>query len=720
MVRIGEMLSNKIHGYDPPPPKKKKQSDSGDESHVSPPPPPKKKSAKSFLNDEAEVSGDDSGDESLLEETESDKEFLDDRDNLSETSDIPPNPYLDKEELSLDQIEEVLFSQSDNLSETSDIPPNLYIDKEEVSLDQIEEVMQSPPVVMTQSQIPPTPEKTARKSSFQSNPQNFIDNNIFNCLSPLENSHQHPREIYAVMILKWTSDDSRPFSIVEKDFDIDFLASQSKPISGIYMTEFQECCFLVVQYSSKVYFKTFKNSLERIICRPLKAFYVNKGVKNGNLNKLNDLTQKCDTKSCTVGVVTFLGQDHLEDEGQMSSKSGQFNIGMLKDFAIEYEITVHDDLIVRYCRLRNPSVRGTVGSKKCNCGCGVPADVHEYHRVNASLFYQSAQSSTWAKTCSSEAQAHVHARLANTPISKVFAEWFVNYSPFKNRNVNEVFIEEHQDQLNMNFLPFASNPHMVKRGQPLKLACMAIHEVLKLFCSAVEQWKHRTLVLSGPSDSGKSTFGSVLLSILGPLDSVAISLEHKDDMFELGHTYKKHCILIEDALADSWEKMLTNLRNAFDGQIMTFNPKYGKTRSGIFGRSIVTTNMSREEVLAYVGNRRSEEIAKTGMRRFPTWIYLRQPPPFEGSNKYSLNKSDCEYLFHLNIQSLVKLLVNENDHDRIFKTVDGAQLFFEKMAILSTNDLISAFDVTGDSDNWPRNLRSLTFSNSASLCTPVN
>ena len=166
--------------------------------------------------------------------------------------------------------------------------------------------------------------------------------------------------------------------------------------------------------------------------------------------------------------------------------------------------------------------------------------------------------------------------------------------------------------------------------------------------------------------------------------------------------------------------MLTNLRNAFDGQIMTFNPKYGKTRSGIFGRSIVTTNMSREEVLAAVGNRRSEEIAKTGMRRFPTWIYLRQPPPFEGSKKYSLNKSDCEYLFHLNIQSLVKLLVNENDHDRIFKTVDGAQLFFEKMAILSTNDLISAFDVSGDSDNWPRNLRSLTFSNSASLCTPVN
>ena len=48
-----------------------------------------------FINDEAEVSGDDSGDESqVLEETESDKEFL--NDNLSETSDIPPNPYLDK------------------------------------------------------------------------------------------------------------------------------------------------------------------------------------------------------------------------------------------------------------------------------------------------------------------------------------------------------------------------------------------------------------------------------------------------------------------------------------------------------------------------------------------------------------------------------------------------------------------------------------------------
>ena len=495
------------------------------------------------------------------------------------------------------------------------------------------------------------------------------------------------------MILKWTFDDNRPFSIVEKDFDIDILASQTKPISGIFMTEFQECCFLVVQYSSKVYFETFLNSLQKIICRPLAAFYVNKGVKNGNLTKLNDLIQKCDTKSYTVGVVTFLGPDKLEDDSQMSSvKAGQFNISMLKDFAIEYNITVHDDLIARYSRLRNPSVRGTVGSKKCNCGFGVPADVHEYHRVNASIFYMSAQSSTWAKTCSSEAQAHVHAHLANTPISKVFSEWFVNYSPFKNRNVNEFFIEEHQDQLNMNFLPFSSNPSMVRRSQPTKMACMAIHEVIKLFCSAEEQWKHRTLVISGPSDSGKSTFCSVLLSILGRLDSCAISLEHKD-MFELGHTYKKHCVLIEDALIDSWEKMLTNLRNAFDGQIMIFNPKYGKTRSGIFGRSMVTTNMSYEEVLAGVGNRRSEEIATTGLRRFPTWIYLRQPPPFPDSKKYSLNKADCEYLFHLNIQSMVKLLVNETDHDRVFITVDGAQAFFEKMAIFAQNDLISAFDI---------------------------
>ena len=92
---------------------------------------------------------------------------------------------------------------------------------------------------------------------------------------------------------------------------------------------------------------------------------------------MNDVIQKSDAKSNTVGVVTFLG-DKLEDDSQISSvKAGQFNISILKDFAIEYNITVHDDLIVRYSRLRNPSVRGTVGSKLCNCGCGVPADVHE-------------------------------------------------------------------------------------------------------------------------------------------------------------------------------------------------------------------------------------------------------------------------------------------------------------------------------------------------------
>ena len=171
-----------------------------------------------FINDEAEVSGDDSGDESqvLLEDTESDKEFLDD--NLSEISDIPPNPYLDKVSVSLEKnIEDNIFS------------PQSSVD------------IQSPPAaaVITQSQIPPTPEKTARKFSFESKPQDFIDNNIFNCLSPLENAHQHPREIYAVMILKWTFDDNRPFSIVRKDFDIDFLASQTKLISGIFPTEVQ-------------------------------------------------------------------------------------------------------------------------------------------------------------------------------------------------------------------------------------------------------------------------------------------------------------------------------------------------------------------------------------------------------------------------------------------------------------------------------------------------
>lgn len=165
--------------------------------------------------------------------------------------------------------------------------------------------------------------------------------------------------------------------------------------------------------------------------------------------------------------------------------------------------------------------------------------------------------------------------------------------------------------------------------------------------------------------------------------------------------------------------MLTNLRNAFDGQIMTFNPKYGKTRSGIFGRSMVTTNMSSDEVVAGVGNRRSEEIARTGLKRFPTWIYLRQPPPFPGSKKYRLNKADCEYLFHLNIQSMVKLLLSETDRDRVLKTVDGAQFFFEKMAVLDKNDLMTAFDNTGDSGDWPRSLHSLTFSTASSMCRPM-
>ena len=54
------------------------------------------------------------------------------------------------------------------------------------------------------------------------------------------------------------------------------------------------------------------------------------------------------------------------------------------------------------------------------------------------------------------------------------------------------------------------------------------------------------------------------------------------------------------------------------------------------------------------------------------------------------------------------------------KTLDGAQVFFEKMAVLPQNDFISAFDNTGDSDYWPRNLQSLTFSNSASMCSPIN
>ena len=53
--------------------------------------------------------------------------------------------------------------------------------------------------------------------------------------------------------------------------------------------------------------------------------------------------------------------------------------------------------------------------------------------------------------------------------------------------------------------------------------------------------------------------------------------------------------------------MLTDLRNAFDGQQMTFNQKYAKTKTSTFGRTMVTTNMTQDDVEVAVGNIRKKE-----------------------------------------------------------------------------------------------------------------
>ena len=73
------------------------------------------------------------------------------------------------------------------------------------------------------------------------------------------------------------------------------------------------------------------------------------------------------------------------------------------------------------------------------------------------------------------------------------------------------------------------------------------------------------------------------------------------------------------------------LNPPLDGQQMTFNQKYANTRTSTFGRMMVTTNMTRNDVESAVGDIRTKDIAQIGLRRFPTWIYLRYSPPFPNS-----------------------------------------------------------------------------------------
>ena len=85
-------------------------------------------------------------------------------------------------------------------------------------------------------------------------------------------------------------------------------------------------------------------------------------------------------------MLTFLSKEE-DSSVTPDEKDQKFNISMMKDWTIEYRITTQDEIIVKYSKLRNAPVRAHVGSRKCDCGCGMPFDVHEFHRQNDMLYF---------------------------------------------------------------------------------------------------------------------------------------------------------------------------------------------------------------------------------------------------------------------------------------------------------------------------------------------
>jgi hypothetical protein len=399
---------------------------------------------------------------------------------------------------------------------------------------------------------------------------------------------------------------------------------------------------------------------------------------------------------CPFSAKTIL---YITAQGDLTKASDpQFCIKKLQNFAFLYEITDCETLNRVYVeiatndpipylnhnqdfgtpawvkRMRNRELKGDdhhemtedgggIDQLRCFCGCGCSLADHKGHSKNADLFYARSDQH---KICV-QATANVHNRLifkqALRPNSSYVAEWFYEYNADYRRvpdDINEC--NAHMERLNYTFVP----PEDRKKVNANIVGLKIFLRIFSFMCTGGvgddgTKLKGKTMVFySKAGNCGKSSLVSALFKIFPNFYTKRIELNVASKVSDsyrhaLADGKDARFCSLDDVSIDAWHSLLSDLRPYMDGSICQFNGKYKRTSQGVFGRSFLSTNISRLQLIEKLCKRGwVPDDVKIGLNRFKRWITMY---PVDSSESKVVNNELLEHWLWHSFNTLGKSLL---------------------------------------------------------------
>lgn len=325
-----------------------------------------------------------------------------------------------------------------------------------------------------------------------------------------------------------------------------------------------------------------------------------------------------------------------------------FSVALLTNFAIDNEVIRQGDLLYRYSRIARhaysvlhnevgtPQWRKKILAKDlgeeqkyaelCGCGCKSNKFHHESNAANARLFYSRTDQEKLCKQACIHAMNEHLASVANKQNHEYVAEWWRFFEA--DSDIDEFDHWKKVEMYNKMYMkPGTIRDTLWKTNDGARIAASKVFYLFNFLCSPDSlSWKDRVLVVSGASGSGKTTMVNIVRKIFGPEHVQNISLEGKQEgslQFVLGECYNKKVVIIDDLMCDGWKICIEQMRNHFDGNEVQFNRKYGRVQTGVFPRTIITTNLTQQGVYdLYPNVSMNVQIVDISMRRMKRWMFL--------------------------------------------------------------------------------------------------
>jgi len=225
------------------------------------------------------------------------------------------------------------------------------------------------------------------------------------------------------------------------------------------------------------------------------------------------------------------------------------------------------------------------------------------------------------KQACSHAKRMYENKMRQTETYELLAKFIHSYLPDYNR-INEAYL--HREAVDKFRLFMVDEKYRGKDVADRVFRSYLFMFLKWLSIKEYKSFKKRVIVLVGESGCGKTSFTNAIAKMVGLKHVEHVSLENKkesDIAFALGECLGKRLVVFDDVLTTGWHTIIEQLRNHMDGNIVQFNQKYGRKKTGVFPRIIITTNMTKDQVLAMYGEHGyMRDMAKTSMNRIPIWI----------------------------------------------------------------------------------------------------